>query len=161
MPNPSRCALYVAAFAIACGVCWDLGSDGATLSSHLGSSSVLALAAIGMGAILVRKVRHEDHLASIDAARCREANAQGWADRVLEEADLLLARIDANPNWRHSDCATMAPHGSTAASEIDLAFLQQSDGAADHCHPRGAIPENALRTPATRGTHPIAARPER
>jgi hypothetical protein len=106
---------------------WQIGT-GARAAALPDRLQPAALVVLGLGtlfALLFRRVRSEDRIASLEAALCREQSARSQSDQALAEADLLLARMAARAN---SDCAG-DPAGQLVIIQAELTQIQQRCGA--------------------------------
>lgn len=74
-----------------------------TGSAGAAAGVLTAMLAIGLFAVLVRRLRHEDRAAARSAEQCL---ARSGADEAVLEADLLLARLSANSTRRGADPAS-------------------------------------------------------
>lgn len=90
-------------------------------------AAALAVLPVALALILLlRHVREEDQVASLEAALCREQQARTEADHALAEADLLLARLTARTRHGHVD-----PAAQLATVHAELAQIQRQVGSGD------------------------------
>lgn len=131
MPKAANRCLYAAVLTVVAGTCWDLADDGASSSSHWAGMTVLMLVVVAVCIDALACVLREDRLARVEAERCREQRAHGWADRILEETDALLSNLTSPPPWREPAPGDVSMRDPLDQSDLELVFLQQRGGRAD------------------------------
>jgi hypothetical protein len=129
MKTPTHQVLRALIAALLLGALWQALSSGglAALPHPVHTAALLLLSLALTFSMLLRRVRSEDRVATLEAALCREQTARSQADHALAEADLLLARMAARAA---GDC-TGDPFGQLVVIQAELTQIQQRCGA-DH-----------------------------
>ena len=135
-----RCA-RIAVSVVCVGGTWTLARRVDLLPWHLVSTSALILAIMVACTILLQRVRHEDRVARIEAARWRAQYARNRAALARTEVELQLFEVGAVDGWHDGDPAGMSSRTPLAQVQAELMRLQQKAAWTNARRARGVRPD--------------------